>query len=674
MKHHANKKPPAITTTTGARYRKETISEHIQTKYHTECCQASRLKSLKDVSAEPASMGALISKANAKLADHVGKLLIQVYIDAKKLVLSAYSWPSRYIANEAGFDFKFNSNSNPSIIPPNINMQYVNLPAHLDFLTVISNSDHKNFKKKIEDCIAISLRIDGSVDRTRLDKIYIMAKIINLNGSLELLFLGISIQTQRKAAGLMEAVNKGLESILGDPLILYRKISSICTDGTNLNIGEKSSLWQLLEETVKNSGSLIPLIKIWCCAHRADLVWNDVTKLIKVIHKMLSVLSSIASHFHYSGLRTAELKQIAVENNLELRSLPKLFEVRWTEFTFDLIAAVLTSWNALILYFIANKKNAQCSGLLTYLTKYENLRMISFIGDILFCFKRFQKSIQSEKLTVISLNTCVKNVINVITELKTSQAPNGFEQILSQSIEKKQQKIFLKKIELVTENRRENSTDEIKIKAIDAIVKNLTIRFSSEENFVETIKPFVELDPNANVSAVHKIIALDLCLTSLSMQFIEISKGDQVAECRGMSLNDFIKRLTKSEEVFCNYKELVIVLARINACTPNSADVERCISSNNLMKTNLRSSLSIETELKYLYIHFNMPVLEQWNPRPAITSWINEKKRRERQITTNPETDRTKFREQRYFKGVFSEAHQRQELSADTTSFPTFRF
>lgn len=101
-----------------------------------------------------------------------------------------------------------------------------------------------------------------------------------------------------------------------------------------------------------------------------------------------------------------------------------------------------------------------------------------------------------------------------------------------------------------------------------------------------------------------------------------------------------------------SYNEIVKILSRIVVCTPHSADVERCISANNLVKTPLRNAVLVETESKYLHVHFNMPTLEDWNPRQAINMWLNEKQRREhsnlipKKATNAP-----------YFKGIFNGAH-----------------
>lgn len=98
-----------------------------------------------------------------------------------------------------------------------------------------------------------------------------------------------------------------------------------------------------------------------------------------------------------------------------------------------------------------------------------------------------------------------------------------------------------------------------------------------------------------------------------------------------------------------HFRETVILLSRFAACTPHSADVERCVSSNNLLKTNLRSNLSLLTENKYLFIYFNLPPLEKWSPKKAVIKWDVSKDRRKTDTTTS----KLSVHRQPHFKGVF---------------------
>lgn len=65
-------------------------------------------------------------------------------------------------------------NQRAKIVPDNINLQYVNPPGHLNLMTAIVRSHRSELFRKIDECLAISLRIDGSIDFTHVDKIYVL--------------------------------------------------------------------------------------------------------------------------------------------------------------------------------------------------------------------------------------------------------------------------------------------------------------------------------------------------------------------------------------------------------------------------------------------------------------------------------------------------------------------
>lgn len=125
----------------------------------------------------------------------------------------------------------------------------------------------------------------------------------------------------------MEALKKAVD----DPKLILNKVTSLCTDGTNVNTGETNSLWALMDKELKSSG--IPLIKIWCAVHRSELAWKNTARTVPEISTTLSTLSSVSTYFHYSPLRIAELKKIANAKNLKLLNIPKIFEIRWSQFT-----------------------------------------------------------------------------------------------------------------------------------------------------------------------------------------------------------------------------------------------------------------------------------------------------------------------------------------------------
>lgn len=221
-----NKKLPSITTTAGTRFRIEIVEQHFESSYHIKCKEAQKIDESKNEAHTNKNLIDMhISAANEKRANHIGKLILHVYGDAKKLTSSAYSWPVR--------------------------------------------SHFKHFKEKIETARASSIHVDGSVDRSQIDKIYIILKIVNAAGDIETLFIGIGQQKERGATGLFNATINGIIDNVGEDIfrLIMSRVSSICTDGENKNTGDNHSLWTLLQMNVKNTE-----MKCLCLSFGAQLI------------------------------------------------------------------------------------------------------------------------------------------------------------------------------------------------------------------------------------------------------------------------------------------------------------------------------------------------------------------------------------------------------------------
>jgi len=121
-----------------------------------------------------------------------------------------------------------------------------------------------------------------------------------------------------------------------------------------------------------------------------------------------------------------------------------------------------------------------------------------------------------------------------------------------------------------------------------------------------------------------------------------------------LELPHLVKQLADNAN---SYPNVLCILSRILDAKPHSADVERCISANNLLKTSLRASLKLDTENSYLFIHHNLPPTATRDPRLAVLKWFN--------MTTHKEKTHEKAKYQPYFQHVFSEDHQQKSVSDD---------
>lgn len=661
-----NKKRAAITLESGTYSRPDIIAAHLKSKYHLECVKIDRMNQLQpSKKSERSVLDSMISKANEKQANVIGKFAYSIYNDAKKLTLAAWNWPSRIVSFELGRLFDFNKTAENSIVADNINkvnLQYVNPKSHAEILECIVNANRGYLTSKIEKCLALSLRADGSIDRTNIDKIYVLAKIVNENGTLETLFLGVGQQSERGAAGLFKTIKETINSH-GDNLYskTLEKMSSVVTDGATDN---RYGLWAIMEKEVESTGSTLKILKIWCAAHRSELAWKSVADKVPEVEEIFNKIVAIGTHFHTSAMRQAELKQIADENGLNLKHLPRLFTVRWTEFSHTLLDSYLISWHAIVLY---SEKFADNS-FMRFLTNYKLLKVIAFLADLLIVYSRFQMKLQSDNLHIVSMHHVLIATTEELRQLKTQNLVGGWESTLDASVivenndddDDDADEVKLKGIELDLQelerrgaHNKKRDFNKIRSELIDNLLKFMNDRFECDKELIETVSPFVNLNKaNTNVEKVHELIAPDLDVTALHLQFGELCGVEGLNK---MNLHEMVFHL-KSSEHASMYSEALTVLARILAATPHSADCERVISANNLLKTASRNSLNIETENRYLHVHFNMPPLFEWEPRKTVMNWMMKKERRQHDLII--ESDEHKAKEQPHFLGVFCQAEE----------------
>ena len=166
------------------------------------------------------------------------------------------------------------SNDEPQpFAPSDADLQYVTPTRHREMLLTIADTDRISFAHQLQQALALSLRIDGAVDKQRLDNKHVMASNVTITGELKTVYLGLSESEDRGSDGLFRALKEASEKCGLKWESIFAKTTSIVTDGASENTGQHHSLWKLLSEE-RNSSELskvIPLMKIWCCVHHSQL-------------------------------------------------------------------------------------------------------------------------------------------------------------------------------------------------------------------------------------------------------------------------------------------------------------------------------------------------------------------------------------------------------------------
>lgn len=321
-----------------------------------------------------------------------------------------------------------------------------------------------------------------------------------------------------------------------------------------------------------------------------------------------------------------------------------------------MINSILISWHSLVIY-LNKSKETEAKGHYNFLTDKSNLLLLAFMADVLEVYSRFQKNLQKDSTTILDMMEQVHCVCLKLKSLAEKNLLGGWTEALQNQLQVQNDQCTLKGIYLSDKQRRTNAhhlyvsvrrdVHAVKNEIINSLINFTEKRFEEDEKLVRLLKDFVKFDKTVNLKEVHESIASDLDLTALDLEFSEIIHLNLPNSLKNMTLTEIIKKLDLLE----GYPTVTKIFARIAAAKPHSADVERLISCNNILKSASRSSFSIETENLYMYIYFNMPPLESWDPRPAVDSWIKLKDRRNK--------SHEKAEEQTWYTGIFQKANKR---------------
>jgi hypothetical protein len=199
-----------------------------------------------------------------------------------------------------------------------------------------------------------------------------------------------------------------------------------------------------------------------------------------------------------------------------------------------------------------------------------------------------------------------------VNSVKNQPLIGGWQETVLQSVVENDSGTFLNGVHLSVPVARRQShhlyvSDKRDVKTVqneiaESLVEFLHQRFSVDDALLAILIPFIHYDQrDVDLRAVHRVIGCDLDLAAMALEYADLTTSKSLT-C--LKLPELVQRLASSAE---DYPNMLTVMARILAAKPRSADVERCISATNLLKTSLLASSTILTQNAYLFIHHNLP-------------------------------------------------------------------
>ena len=131
----------------------------------------------------------------------IGKLLMEVYTDAKKAI-PAFLWPPIHLAHLCAESLDL-SGTHKDFMPETGAFAYVNPSSHQQLLlAIVAPAKVDICNTLLNNCLAASLRVDGSVDRRHIDNIYVALKIVTGTAEEKTIFIGFEEPEEEGRKGI----------------------------------------------------------------------------------------------------------------------------------------------------------------------------------------------------------------------------------------------------------------------------------------------------------------------------------------------------------------------------------------------------------------------------------------------------------------------------------------
>lgn len=270
--------------------------------------------------------------------------------------------------------------------------------------------------------------------------------------------------------------------------------------------------------------------------------------------------------------RTKKLKVVAERNNFNapLR-YPAFFTIRWTEYVYNLLNAILRNYRASIEYFETHHLKAY----LKIWKVYDRLQHVAFLADVLSLLKKFQKACQSDDISILDVSPLRSKFIDSLQQCKNGSIAGGWEELFLGSVVNNQNRSFFHGIELVKGQFQFTSRHRQLI--ISSLTNHVNMRIDLDASVHDAIQPIVDPNPCAQQDALkvcHDIIASDFTEREFFSDYK--SAADLLSNENLSTSADYLQSMKKilPEELH----SVKVAIARILIMKPHSADVERLIS------------------------------------------------------------------------------------------------
>ena len=523
------------------------------------------------------------------------------------------------------------------------NAKYTSPQIVGEFLEIIDAIVNEAVLHDIKKCKFFSIMVDESTDVGVQKQLVLYGRTV-VEGRLSTRFLKLIDLADGKAFTITQSLVAYLQSVE----LSIDSLSSFGSDGAAVMTGRRSGVAARLCEM---NAQIIP---VHCICHRLALATGQASNEVPYLKKMKEYLLAFWKFFHYSPVRAAGLKLIQEAMCLPELKMLKGVDTRWLSHKAS-VSALLRSLPA-ILVTLQQQSEPTALGLYKVATRYNVFASLLLLNDVLSAVNRLSMAFQRANIDFTIINPLLQSTIVTIEKLQ-KVSPTEFQTKVIQLIDKTcvevqqmhqappdsefcdEQPVEGNKCVTVRTNEPESYEVNVRQPFLTKLLTNLMERFPN----CDVIEAFSVLDPAGlfgenEVAKEHLDVLLNhysedggpmgISKESCTKEYSEfISFTEKHAILKGCnSLQELAENVLSNDST----KELFPLVAQLMlhalVLPVSTTDCERCFSTMNRVKTELRNRMNTTTLDRLLRVRIEGP--EDFPHIEAATRWSRAKKRR----------------------------------------------
>ncbi|XP_077977576.1 zinc finger protein 862-like [Glandiceps talaboti] len=600
------------------RNRKQALTEHDKSKPHERCRAAVFVRR------QPAPMDRVIANMEDGMRGKMVKLFNIAYFVAKEeLPFTIFPKLCRlHVKNDC-----------------EIGKTYFNDHACRAFIQVIADTMKEDLREIVEQSTFLSTMCDGSTDTAVNENELMYVRIIQ-GGLPQNKFLSIQAVENAHAEGVLQSIDKGFQQGLGLNGQQWRmKSVGFGADGASVMMGRKNGVAALIKRDVPY------LIEMHCVAHRLELGVLKAIKEETFLQDAKDMLQGIYKQYHYSPKALRELREIAKTLEESVLKPVNILGTRWIPHLYRAVKALLRNFRVIVVHFQhiveERKASAEMQGraknALKKLQNFKFLLHLLFLCDVLNTTAALSQVMQKDTVVLTQVNTAIERVKLSLRNMVNNQSEqlNGFINTVQETGKWEDTDIKVKDTDLP-------DFQQSKQRIVDNVISHLDERFGNlrDNNILVASEVFdVSTWPEDNEQLAtfgdaQVNILIQHFTTLLQRQVPNFSADDARTQWLDMKLEinrhhrhlrylPLWQHLLTDPELIERYATILYLVQIIMLYPMSTACCERGFSAMKRVKTDWRSSLSIDSLDALLRIVLDGPESDDYVAIRALDRWLN---------------------------------------------------